>query len=88
MKQYEEKTEKEAYVKEEDYESMYDEDEEEEPKKASCDDECPPGFAEVAGECVAVTCELNIDDVSVIVASLNRNVRDSYVWCSLYLWLQ
>lgn len=70
MKQYEEKTqEKEAYVKEEDMEAMkhgYEEEDEEE-KTASCDDECPPGFAEIAGECVAVTCELNIDDVSVIV---------------------
>lgn len=67
MKQYEEKTqEKEAYVKEEDIEGMY-EDEEDDFKKASCDDECPPGFAEIAGECVAVTCELDIDDVSVIV---------------------
>ncbi len=67
MKQYEEKTqENQAYVKEEDLEGMY-EDEEEESKKASCDDECPPGFAEIAGECVAVTCELDIDDVSVIV---------------------
>ena len=68
MKQYEEKTqEKEAYIKEEDIEGMSYDDEEEESKKASCDDECPPGFAEIAGECVAVTCELDIDDVSVIV---------------------
>ena len=67
MKEYEEKTEeKEAYVKEEDIEGMY-EDEEEEEKTASCDDACPPGFAEIAGECVAVTCELALDDVSVIV---------------------
>ena len=36
-------------------------------KTASCDDACPPGFAEIAGECVAVTCELALDDVSVIV---------------------
>ena len=41
--------------------------EEEESKKASCDDECPPGFEAIAGECVAVTCELALDDVSVIV---------------------
>jgi len=67
MKEYEEKTqEKEAYIKEEDIEGMY-EDEEEEEKTASCDDECPPGFEAIAGECVAVTCELDIDDVSVIV---------------------
>ena len=67
MKQYEEKTqEKEASFEPEDLEGMYEE-EEEESKKASCDDECPPGFAEIAGECVAVTCELALDDVSVIV---------------------
>ena len=34
---------------------------------ASCDDACPPGFEAIAGECVAVTCELDIEDVSVIV---------------------
>ena len=68
MKEYEEKTkEKEAYIKEEDIEGMYEDDEEEESKKASCEDECPPGFEAIAGECVAVTCELDIDDVSVIV---------------------
>tara|TARA_R100000951_G_scaffold116530_1_gene128824 strand:- start:2031 stop:3464 length:1434 start_codon:yes stop_codon:yes gene_type:complete len=68
MKQYEEKTqEKEASFEPEDLEGMYEEEEEEESKKASCDDECPPGFAEIAGECVAVTCELALDDVSVIV---------------------
>ena len=68
MKQYEEKTqEKEATFEPEDLEGMYEDEEEEESKKASCDDECPPGFAEIAGECVAVTCELDIDDVSVIV---------------------
>lgn len=79
MKEYEEKTqEKEAYIKEEDMEamkhkkeeemySMYDDEEEEEEKTASCDDECPPGFEAIAGECVAVTCELEIEDVSVIV---------------------
>ncbi len=67
MKEYEEKTqEKEAYIKEEDIEGMY-EDEEEEEKTASCENECPPGFEAIAGECVAVTCELDIDDVSVIV---------------------
>ena len=66
MKQYEEKTqEKKPTSKEEDIEGMYDEEEEE--KTASCDDACPPGFAEIAGECVAVTCELALDDVSVIV---------------------
>jgi hypothetical protein len=68
MKQYEEKTqEKEATFEPEDLEGMYEDEEEKESKKASCDDECPPGFAEIAGECVAVTCELALDDVSVIV---------------------
>ena len=77
MKEYEEKmSEKKAYMKEEDMEAMkHDMEEEmeskmhddEEEMTASCDDACPPGFAEVAGKCVAVTCELDIEDVSVIV---------------------
>jgi len=77
MKEYEEKmSEKKAYMKEEDMEAMkHDMEEEmeskmhddEEEMTASCDDACPPGFAEVAGQCVAVTCELDIEDVSVIV---------------------
>jgi len=77
MKEYEEKmSEKKAYMKEEDMEAMkHDMEEEmeskmyddEEEMTASCDDACPPGFAEVAGQCVAVTCELDIEDVKVIV---------------------
>ena len=78
MKEYEEKTQqKEAYIKEEDMEAMKHEkeeemyskyhDEEEEEKTASCDDECPPGFEAIAGECVAVTCELDIEEVTVAV---------------------
>jgi hypothetical protein len=70
MKQYEEKTqEKEAYMKEEDLESMYDDEEEEEEKTASCDDSCPPGFESIAGECVAVTCELEVDSVEVVLSA-------------------
>jgi hypothetical protein len=79
MKEYEEKTqEKEAYIKEEDMEAMkeekeeemyskYDDDEDE--KTASYHDSCPAGEEMVGGKCVrvAVTCELALDDVSVIV---------------------
>tara|TARA_Y100000114_G_scaffold74221_1_gene68064 strand:+ start:682 stop:2154 length:1473 start_codon:yes stop_codon:yes gene_type:complete len=83
MKEYQEKTqEKEAVIKEEDmeamkhkkeeemYSMMYKDDEEEE-KKASyhTDGECKDGYEKKDGMCVrvAVTCELEIEDVSVIV---------------------
>ena len=77
MKEYEEKmSEKKAYMKEEDMEAMKHDMEEEmessmetddELFASECDDACPPGFAEVAGQCVAVTCELEIEDINVIV---------------------
>ena len=71
MKEYEEKmSEKKAYIKEEDIEGMSYDDEEEE-KKASyhTDGDCKPGYEKKDGMCVrvAVTCELEIEDVSVIV---------------------
>jgi len=69
MKEYEDKTqEKEAYIKEEDIEGMsYDEEDDE--KTAAYDDSCPSGEEMKDGKCVrvAVTCELALDDVSVIV---------------------
>ena len=79
MKEYEEKTQqKEAYIKEEDMEAMKEEKEEEmyskyhddeDEKTASYHDSCPAGEEMKDGECVrvAVTCELALDDVSVIV---------------------
>tara|TARA_R110001592_G_scaffold16685_3_gene70892 strand:- start:5844 stop:7295 length:1452 start_codon:yes stop_codon:yes gene_type:complete len=74
--------EKEAYTKEDGGESYQDidkeedDDEEEEgfrpqfkSQEASCDDSCPPGFAEIAGECVAVTCELTIESFEAVVSA-------------------
>ena len=74
--------EKEEYADEDGGESYQDidkeEDEEEEEEgfrpqfesqEASCDDSCPPGFAEIAGECVAVTCELTIESFEAVVSA-------------------
>ena len=88
MKEYEEKTQgKEAYIKEEDIEGMSYDDEEEE-KKASyhTDGECKPGYEKKDGMCVrvAVTCELEIEDVSVIVEATSRMSVIPYVRRCIY----
>jgi hypothetical protein len=71
--------EKEEYADEDGGESYQDidkeEDEEEgfrpqfESQEASCDDSCPPGFEAIAGECVAVTCELTIESFEAVVSA-------------------